>query len=76
MALPANPPPVDTMTQRAAGCKGLLLDPTKRVYVLTNSGKPADGEGNGWLGTGSMVIDFTTGTIYMQTGPITATTFT
>ena len=50
-------PPINYNSQGAAAFKNVLLDPSHSVWLLNASGAPANGEGNGWAGIGSLAID-------------------
>lgn len=74
--LPLEQPPIDYLTQGAGAMKYVLIDPATSVYLIVSAGVPASGEGNGWLGKGSLVIDATNGDMYQNTGTRAATVFT
>lgn len=69
-------PPINYLSQGAGAVKQLLVDPIKDVWILNCSGAPGAGEGNGWVGVGSLAIDHLTGKLYQQTGTMAATIWT
>lgn len=74
--LPIKQPPIDYLTQGAGAMKYMLIDPAREIWLIAASGAPANGEGNGWLGKGSLVIDGTNGDLFQNTGTLAATVFT
>lgn len=66
-------PPIDYLTQGAGAMKQLLINPLKNVWILSSAGAPTNGQGNGWAGIGTLVIDQTNGDLYQNTGTQAAT---
>lgn len=73
MTITLTQPQPNMVSQGAIGFHDMLVDPLHDVWILNSSGQPANGDGNGWTGTGSLAMDHTNGALYIQTGPITAT---
>ena len=73
--LPIGQPPVDYLTQGAGAMKNVLINPAHDLWIIKAGGTPTNGEGNGWLGAGSLVIDHTNGDLYQQIGTLAATVF-
>ena len=74
MVMPIKSPQPNILSQGAAAVgRFLLLNDTKDVWVGTNAGAPANGDGNGWCGVGSLIIDDTNGDLYQNVGTLAAT---
>jgi hypothetical protein len=73
MTIPANSPQPNQTTQGAAAFKNALIDPAHDVWLLNTDTKPANGDGNGYAGTGSIAIDHVLGAVYINTGTLAAT---
>lgn len=68
-ALPLKEPPVNYQSQGAAAFKHVLVDPANSIWLASADGAPVDGtDGAGWTGKGSLAYDYTTGTLYTNTG--------
>lgn len=63
-----QPPHVTSTTQGAAASNGLLISPQFSVWILASDSAPTGSEGQGWVGTGSLVVDTSTGFWYRNAG--------
>lgn len=73
MTISPKEPPVDYLSQGAGAMKQVLIDPLHNVWILNCAGKPSSGDGNGWVGVGTLAIDHTTGALYQNIGTQLAT---
>lgn len=72
-------PPVNIVTKGAAGINDLLLDPQNSVWIFSIAGAPTagtSGDGAGWAGKGSLLIDATNGFLYINTNTKASPTWT
>lgn len=72
-ALAINRPPTIDLNQGMVACKaGISLG--NDVYFLIAAGVPTGG--TGWVGPGSIVVDYTNFDIYMNTNTMASPTYT
>ena len=64
-------PPINSVSQGAISCKGVLLDPASEVWLFVVPGaltNGTSGDGAGWAGPGSIAVRTDTGVAYSNTG--------
>lgn len=72
-------PPVNQTSKGAIGFKGALMDPERSVWLFSISGAPtngANGDGGGWAGPGSLLVDATNAFLYINTNTKASPTWT
>ena len=80
-AIKPKEPVVNYSSKAAIGFKNALIDPENQTWLLTIAGAPTNGaagtgDGGGWAGKGSLLIDVTNGYLYINTGSSASTVWT
>lgn len=81
VAVLVKEPPVNYVTQGAAAFKLALLNPQRQIWLLTINQAPTNGtsgDGAGWAGTGSLLIEHDAGNafLFINTGTAASPTWT
>lgn len=72
-------PPVNYSSKGAIACKGMLMDPANSTWLFTIAGAPTNGvagDGAGWAGPGSLLVDATNAFLYINTNTKASPTWT